>query len=72
MLLAHSLNFAINVTSSNSFTDFDNYDFNAVEPDKILHPQAKPLTFWKDVVESKCKEDSGVVAQDLARPGHKF
>lgn len=68
MLLAHSLNFAINFTSSNCFTDFDTYDFHAVEPAKVLNPQAKPLTFWKDVVESRGKEDSVVVAQDSARP----
>jgi len=71
MLLAHSLNFANKVTSENCFTDFDTYDFHAVEPATVLDRQAKPLTFWKDVVESRRvddPEDPVVVIKDSARP----
>ena len=64
MLLAHSINFAIKFNNINCFTDWYTYDFHAVEPDIVITHQAKPITFWRDIIASRSNKDSVMVDQN--------
>jgi hypothetical protein len=48
-IIWHCFNFALNIANPRCFSDLETYDFKPVVPENILHPAAKPITFWKNL-----------------------
>lgn len=53
MVIAHLMNIALNMNREACFTDLETYEFKAVDPNNLLLAQAKPMTFWKQVIAAR-------------------